>query len=90
MSRIQSFRILISASIATLAMLPALAHLQELPSSAALDYRMNEHVVRVPAGSDGVTLETTVFQPGGAGPFPLIVINHGKEIGRASCRERVF
>ena len=88
MSRIQSFRILISASIATLAMLPALAHLQELPSSAALDYRMNEHVVRVPAGSDGVTLETTVFQPGGAGPFPLIVINHGKDPGRPNLQPR--
>ncbi|WP_137171357.1 dienelactone hydrolase family protein [Massilia sp. HP4] len=91
MSRTLSFRTLISASIAALAMLPALAHLQELPAtdaSAELDYRMNEHIVQVPAGDDGVTLETTVFQPNGPGPFPLIVINHGKDSGRPSLQPR--
>lgn len=91
MSRTLSFRTLISASIAALAMLPAVAHLQELPATdaaAALDYRMNEHIVRVPAGDDGVTLETTVFQPNGPGPFPLIVINHGKDPGRPSLQPR--
>lgn len=91
MSRTLSFRTLISASIAALAMLPAVAHLQELPASdaaAQLDYRMNEHIVQVPAGGDGVTLETTVFQPNGPGPFPLIVINHGKDPGRPSLQPR--
>ena len=76
-----------------LAMLPALAHLQELPvatstAAAQLDYRMNEHVVQVPVGDGGVTLETTVFQPNGPGPFPLIVINHGKDPGRPSLQPR--
>ena len=94
MSRIQSIRTLISASIAALAMLPAFAHSGEVSAAAApgatatLDYRMNEHVVQVPAGSDDVTLETTVFQPSGAGPFPLIVINHGKDRGRPSLQPR--
>lgn len=92
MSRTLSFRTLISASIAALAMLPAVAHLQELPampaSAAQLDYRMNEHIVQVPAGDGGVTLETTVFQPNGPGPFPLIVINHGKDPGRPSLQPR--
>jgi len=91
MSRTPSFRTLISASIAALAMLPAVAHLQELPASdaaAQLDYRMNERIVQVPAGGDGVTLETTVFQPNGPGPFPLIVINHGKDPGRPSLQPR--
>jgi dienelactone hydrolase len=94
MSRIQSIRTLISASIAALAMLPAFAHSGEVSAAAALgatatlDYRMNEHVVQVPAGSDDVTLETTVFQPNGAGPFPLIVINHGKDRGRPSLQPR--
>lgn len=89
MSRTLSFRTLISASIAALAMLPALAHLEELPApSAQLDYRMNERIVQVPAGADGVALETTVFQPDGAGPFPLIVINHGKDSGRPSLQPR--
>ncbi|MEW7849403.1 CocE/NonD family hydrolase [Massilia aurea] len=92
MSRIQSIRTLISASIAALALLPAFAHSQALPAAApaasTLDYRMNEHVIQVPAGPDDVTLETTVFQPNGAGPFPLIVINHGKGPGRPNLQPR--
>ena len=98
MSRTTSVRTLISASIATLAMLPAFAHLQELaPATASatatpaapVDYRMNERVIQVPAGDDGqARLETTVFQPNGAGPFPLIIINHGKDPGRPSLQQR--
>ena len=92
MSRIQSIRTLMSASIAALALLPACAQSQELPPShpvaSTLDYRMNEHVIQVPAGPDDVLLETTVFQPNGAGPFPLIVINHGKDPGRPSLQSR--
>lgn len=60
---------------------------QELP----LDYRLNEHVLMVPAGPDGqALLQTTVYRPNGPGPFPLLVINHGKEPGmpRAQARER--
>ena len=66
MSRIQTIRTLISASIAALAMLPAFAHAGEVSAAAApgatatLDYRMNEHVVQVPAGSDDVTLRWCV------------------------------
>ncbi|WP_052738181.1 dienelactone hydrolase family protein [Robbsia andropogonis] len=40
---------------------------------------MNETVVRVPVGTTGKTLETTVFKPEGSGPFPVVVFNHGKE-----------
>jgi len=88
MSRTLSFRTLISASIGALAMLPAVAHLQELPGPRQLDYRMNEHIVQVPAGDGSVMLETTVFQPDGPGPYPLIVINHGKDPGRPSLQSR--
>lgn len=88
MSRIQSLRTLISASLAALAMLPAFAHSQQLPTSTPIDYRMNERVIQVPAGSDGVMLETTVFRPPGTGPFPLIVINHGKDPGRPNLQPR--
>ena len=66
-------------------MLPALAAEQELP----LDYRLNEHVVMVPLGGDDDTsLQTTVFRPNGAGPFPLLVINHGKDAGAPSQQSR--
>jgi dienelactone hydrolase len=33
-------------------------------------------------------LETTVFQPNGPGPFPLLIINHGKDPGRPSMQPR--
>lgn len=43
----------------------------------------------VPAG-DGLrdVLETTVFRPGGAGPFPLLLMNHGKQAGPAKLQAR--
>jgi dienelactone hydrolase len=76
---------LASAALACLGLLPALAVEQEMP----LDYRLNEHVVMVPAGDDGDDgLQTTVFRPNGAGPFPLLVINHGKEAGAPSHQAR--
>ena len=83
-------RSLISTSIAVLAMLPAFAHSFEAPATLpSLDYRMNERVIRIPAGDERqAMLETTVFQPDGAGPFPLIVINHGKDPGRPSLQSR--
>ncbi|MGF6372916.1 dienelactone hydrolase [Paraburkholderia sp. RAU6.4a] len=37
---------------------------------------LNETVIGIPSAD--VTLETTVFKPVGAGPFPMIVFNHGK------------
>lgn len=52
------------------------------------------------AGSDGmgrprtaiaagsVNLQVTVFRPPGAGPFPVVVINHGKERGEPHLQER--
>ena len=80
-----SVRKLASALIAALVLLPGLAIEQELQ----LDYRINEHIVLVPAGSSQqARLETTVFQPNGPGPFPLIIINHGKDPGRPNLQQR--
>jgi dienelactone hydrolase len=80
-----SVRKLTSALIVAAAMLPAMSIEQELQ----LDYRMNEHIVLIPAG-DGhhARLETTVFQPNGPGPFPLIIINHGKDPGHPNLQSR--
>lgn len=62
--------------VACLAWLPSLSVEQELQ----LDYRLNEHLLFIPAGESGTALmETTVFQPNGPGPFPLLIINHGKD-----------
>ena len=80
-----SVRSLFSGLVSALAIAPAIAFAQEMP----LDYRMNEHIIKVPAGPQHqAMLETTVFQPNGPGPFPLIIINHGKDPGRPSLQPR--
>jgi dienelactone hydrolase len=54
-----------------------------------LDAGLNEHIIMVPAGPGGrALLETTVFQPDGPGPFPLLIINHGKEAGPPRLQPR--
>jgi dienelactone hydrolase len=44
---------------------------------------MNEKVEMISTGSgfSSLELETTLFVPPGTGPFPLVVINHGKAFG---------
>ena len=65
-----------------------------MPTRAAehvqlLDYRLNEQIVQVPAGKGGrVRLQTTMFRPDGPGPFPLVIINHGKDAGAPSQQAR--
>ncbi|MGZ8340516.1 MAG: alpha/beta hydrolase family protein [Telluria sp.] len=76
-----------SAAVAVLALSPALSVEQELP----LDARLNEQVIMVPAGGgEEAMLQTTIFRPSGDGPFPLLIINHGKEAGapRDQARDR--
>lgn len=71
------------------ALLPLLlltaAHASE-PATSAL----TETVVEVPksAGIFTIKLETTVYKPAGDGPFPLIVLNHGKSRGNAAFQSR--
>jgi hypothetical protein len=56
-----------------------------LPAAQAqlpLDARLNEQIIMVPAGPTlNVQLETTLYKPAGPGPFPLLIINHGKSPG---------
>lgn len=56
---------------------------QERPHDASL----NETVAMIRHGF-GVELETTIFKPDGAGPFPLAVINHGKSLGNPRFQAR--
>jgi len=53
-----------------------------------LDATLNEQVIMLPVGSGGTKLETTIFKPNGDGPFPLVVINHGKESGNPYFQAR--
>jgi dienelactone hydrolase len=56
------------------------------PSLPLVDASLNESVIEVPSGD--VTLETTIFRPDGAGPFPMVVFNHGKLPGNAHDQPR--
>lgn len=50
--------------------------------SPELDASLNESVVMVPKKQlFTLALETTLYKPDGAGPFPVVVINHGKAYG---------
>ncbi|GKS94977.1 CocE/NonD family hydrolase [Acidovorax sp. SUPP2825] len=62
--------------------LPALAKLPS-PPPPELDATLREQVVMVRKGEGpkAIELETTVYRPPGAGPFPVVVINHGKSKG---------
>jgi dienelactone hydrolase len=61
-----------------------------LHPSIATPADMNEQVVmvKVHRGLSAVELETTLFRPAGEGPFPLVVINHGKQLGDPALQER--
>jgi dienelactone hydrolase len=68
------------------------AHVQRL----ALDedgylpvVKLSETIIRIPVDADGkVTLETTIYKPDGAGPFPMVVFNHGKIHGDPRTQSR--
>lgn len=55
-----------------------------------LNKSLNEQVVFVRNGTGifSTELETTIFKPDGEGPFPLVVINHGKEFGNPHFQPR--
>ncbi|MGM3275123.1 dienelactone hydrolase family protein [Ralstonia sp. 24A2] len=75
------------------ALLLAVAHAQDKPSSSPNTSNasgISEEIVEVPksAGIFTIKLETTVYKPAGDGPFPLIVLNHGKSRGNAAFQSR--
>jgi len=70
---------------AVAAALACAAQAQALP----LDARLNEQVITIPAGaSQTISLETTLYKPDGDGPFPLLIINHGKAPGNPKLQQR--
>lgn len=73
---------------ATLA-LAALLGVAQHGHAQELDARLGEVVQMVPAG--GFTepaLEVTIYRPPGAGPFPVLVVNHGRAAGNAKLQPR--
>ena len=51
---------------------------------------LEEKVVMLPvvAGPESVQLETTIYKPPGDGPFPLVIMNHGKALGNPNAQPR--
>jgi dienelactone hydrolase len=56
-------------------------------SETPLNRALGEQVVFI-RHSMGVELETTVFRPDGPGPFPLVIVNHGKSPGDPKFQPR--
>ncbi|HJV87424.1 MAG TPA: CocE/NonD family hydrolase [Noviherbaspirillum sp.] len=58
--------------------------------AVVLDSTLREQVVMLPVISAGeaVDLETTIFKPPGIGPFPLVIMNHGKALGSPRNQHR--
>ncbi len=58
--------------------------------AVALDPTVNEQVVMLQVQQNGhaYQLETTIFRPPGDGPFPLLLMNHGKERGNPANQRR--
>ena len=52
--------------------------------------QLDEEVIFVPKKMliGSVALETTIFKPHGDGPFPLVIINHGKSSGNSHFQNR--
>jgi len=76
----------LAAALGALATAAALAQ-----SAPPLNRTLNESIELIPGGT-GIRLETTIFRPDGDGPFPLVVINHGKDPGdpKYQARARFF
>ncbi|OGB24730.1 MAG: dienelactone hydrolase [Burkholderiales bacterium RIFCSPLOWO2_02_FULL_57_36] len=56
----------------------------------AAEATLDEQVMIIPARSGNIMIEmeTTVFKPPGTGPFPLVVMNHGKDPGDPQYQKR--
>ncbi|MCE2878677.1 MAG: dienelactone hydrolase family protein, partial [Comamonadaceae bacterium] len=65
---------------------PQAAHAQ---AGEPLEATLNERVDMLPLpGVFPLPLETTFFIPDGPGPFPVVVINHGKALGNPRFQPR--
>ncbi|MFJ4294362.1 dienelactone hydrolase family protein [Cupriavidus sp. NPDC089707] len=84
---------LLSCLATVLALLPALPAPAQTGAGigqATPRMRFTEQVVMLPKAAipSRIDLEATVFKPPGEGPFPLVVINHGKAPGRPFTQGR--
>ncbi len=85
-----SFLRRVAAAIAFSAVSVSPAALAASATPQALDPTVNEQVVMLPVVENGQSFqfETTIYRPPGEGPFPLLLMNHGKERGDPSNQKR--
>ncbi len=80
------------AALSTAASVAGAAPVLAATTTAAtgIDPTVNEKVVMLPVVEHGKPLqfETTLFKPPGDGPFPLLVMNHGKDRGSPTAQHR--
>jgi dienelactone hydrolase len=70
-------------------LLVALSLFGAAQAQTVIDPELNESIEMIQNNQlFSVGLETTFFKPGGAGPFPVVVINHGKSRGESRMQER--
>lgn len=67
-----------------------IALIAPLGNAHAQQIRLPSEVIFIPKKIllGTVQLETTIYKPEGQGPFPLVVINHGKETGPSGLQRR--
>ena len=58
------------------------------PAYAQLDPPEEIIFIDKAAFMGSVKLETTIYKPPGTGPFPLVIINHGKQLGDPHLQKR--
>ena len=68
----------------------AIGLLVSLNTTHAQQIRLPSEVIFIPKKIllGTIQLETTIYKPEGQGPFPLVVINHGKESGPPGLQRR--
>jgi dienelactone hydrolase len=73
------------------AQMPQIPQIPPMPQmQPILDRALNEQVVMITVGSGALTnqLQTTIFKPPGAGPFPILLMNHGQAKGDGHLEPR--
>ncbi len=78
------------ALVVMLAAMASAALAQDAAPGPSSTPRPAEQVVMIPKPGMifSLELEATVFKPSGEGPFPLVVINHGKALGKPAFQGR--